>query len=240
MLNLQQLAQYNAGARPVPLGIPPVERRGRPERREAEAAAPGQRMDQVMDMLDYGLLLVAPDGRVRHLNKAARRELELGHPLQLQEGLLHLGTARDAAALRDALSQAALRGLRRLLVLGQGAQRANVAVVPLPPLAGEAEHGVALLLARRQVCEQLTVEWYARSHNLTLAETTVAKGLCADLTPQQIADQQGVGLATVRTQIGSIRLKTGVGSIRALLRQVSLLPPLVNALQGLPGRGLHS
>ena len=57
------------------------------------------------------------------------------------------------------------------------------------------------------------------------------KGLCADFTPLQIAARQGVGLATIRTQIGSIRLKTGAGSIRALVRQVSLLPPLVSVLQ---------
>ena len=40
-------------------------------------------------------------------------------------------------------------------------------------------------------------------------------------------------LATIRTQIGSIRAKTQSGSIRALVRQVAMLPPLVNALQGL-------
>ena len=43
-----------------------------------------------------------------------------------------------------------------------------------------------------------------------------------------------MGLATIRTQIGSIRLKTGAGSIRALVRQVSLLPPLVSVLQARP------
>jgi hypothetical protein len=43
-----------------------------------------------------------------------------------------------------------------------------------------------------------------------------------------------VALSTVRTQIGSIRTKTGAGSIRDLVRQVALLPPLVGALRG-PG-----
>jgi len=62
---------------------------------------------------------------------------------------------------------------------------------------------VLLVLGKRRVCEELTVEWYARSHGLTNAETVVIKGLCADLTPQEIAQRQGVGLATIRTQIGS-------------------------------------
>jgi hypothetical protein len=49
----------------------------------------------------------------------------------------------------------------------------------------------------------------------------------------------------IRTQIGSIRIKTGACSIRALVQQVALLPPLVSALQGgglppLADRVLHS
>jgi len=36
----------------------------------------------------------------------------------------------------------------------------------------------------------------------------------------------------VRTQIGSIRAKTGAASIAELVRQVAVLPPLVGALRG--------
>jgi len=202
----------------------------RHEPRDADTET-GQRLGQVMDLLDYGLVLLGPDGRVQHVNATARRALAAGHPLQLQGDQLLVQSTQDANALREAVTGAARRGLRRLLTLGSGAQRECAAVLPLPPLDEDSGHAVALLLARRQVCEQLTVEWFARTNGLTMAETTVIKGLCADLTPQQIADQQGVGLATVRTQIGSIRQKTGAGSIGALLRQVSLLPPMVSVLQ---------
>jgi DNA-binding CsgD family transcriptional regulator len=209
------------------------------ERRRATATTPviaagtdsGERLTQVLDLLEYGVLLVGADGRVQQMNRAARGALAHGHPLQVEAGLLHVRSAADAVALRDALGQAALRGLRKLLSLTGDDGPQPVAVVPLAPTGNDPQHGVALLLARRQVCEPLTVEWFARSHRLTMAETAVIKGLCADLTPQQIAEQQGVGLATVRTQIGAIRSKTGACSIRALLRQISLLPPLVSVLQ---------
>ena len=110
--------------------------------------------------------------------------------------------------------------LRRLLQLGDAQLRVSVAVVPLPALGADDQPGAAVLLGKRQVCEELTVEWFARAHGLTMAETTVIKGLCADLTPNEIAARQGVGLATIRTQIGSIRAKTGAGSIAELVRQV--------------------
>jgi DNA-binding CsgD family transcriptional regulator len=49
--------------------------------------------------------------------------------------------------------------------------------------------------------------------------------------PTEIAQRQSVAVSTVRTQIGSIRAKTGAGSIRELVRQVAVLPPLVGALR---------
>ena len=206
---------------------------GGPERRSA-AHLQHQRMAQMLDTLDYGMLLIADDGQVSHVNKAARRDMDDMHPLQLDGGQLQARQVQDITPLRDALLGATQRGLRRLLQLGDGRERVSVAVVPLPALGADGLPGAAVLLGKRQVCEELTVDWFARANSLTMAETAVIKGLCADYTPQQIAERQGVGLATIRTQIGSIRQKTGACSIRALVRQVALLPPLVSALQGMP------
>lgn len=200
-----------------------------PERRAGLSLAQ-RRMAQMLDAIDYGMLLLSEETLVLHVNKAARRELDEQHPLQLLGQQLRSRLTQDVLPLRDALA-AAGRGLRRLLTLGDGPQRSTVAVVPLAPVAGEAQHGVLLVLGKRQVCETLSVEWFARSHGLTMAETAVLKGLCASSSPQEIADQQGVRLSTVRTQIGSIRAKTGADSIRGLVRQVAVLPPLVDALQ---------
>ena len=38
-------------------------------------------------------------------------------------------------------------------------------------------------------------------------------------------------VSTVRTQISSVRAKTGAASIRALVKQVAQLPPMVGALR---------
>jgi DNA-binding CsgD family transcriptional regulator len=215
-----------------------------PERRGA-AALPQQRMAQMLDTLDYGMLLLTDTLRVAHVNKAARRDMDEQHPLQLAglplTGLqLQARVGRDVLPLREALVGAAQRGLRRLLQLGEGPHRVSVAVVPLPALGADEQPGAVVLLGKRQMCEELTVDWFARSHGLTMAETAVMKGLCADYTPQAIAERQGVGLATIRTQIGSIRLKTGACSIRALVRQVALLPPLVSALHSAPAAAADS
>ena len=244
MLDLQDLPRAHtvellaklgsAPAAPTGLLLPRPRGYAGPERRGA-GTLQARRMAQMLDTLDYGMLLLSDTGQVLQINKAARRDMDDDHPLQFDGNTLLARRSQDAVPLREALAGAAERGLRRLLQLGDGRARISVAVVPLPALGADERAGVAVLLGKRQVCEELTVEWFARSHSLTMAETAVIKGLCADFTPQQIAERQGVGLATIRTQIGSIRLKTGAGSIRALVRQVALLPPLVSALHGLVG-----
>lgn len=206
-----------------------------PERRSA--ASQGSRwLALMLDEIDYGMVLIAESGQVLHVNHAARAELEGDHPLALQGREIRARLPKDVAPLADAL-QAAQRGLRRLLTLGGREHPLQVAVVPLGTMAPTAVSGgsqpqaTLLLLGKRRVCEHLSVQWFARTHALTPAETRVLEALCQGLDPREVAEQFGVGLATVRTQIGSIRAKTGSESIRDLVRRIAVLPPMVSTLR---------
>jgi len=185
----------------------------------------------MLDEIDYGVLLIDHHGFVRLVNHIARHELDASHPLKLVGGRLHADSRTDHAELLDALDAATLRNPRRLLLLGDGAQRVSASVVPLG--AGVLEGGTAtmLLLGRRRVCENLSVQCFARSRRLTPAEERVLQALCAGASPTTIAARQGLKISTIRTQIGGIREKTGARSIRALLRLVATLPPMVQALR---------
>ena len=99
--------------------------------------------------------------------------------------------------------------------------------VPLP--GGPAL--VAAVFGRRRLCEPMSVQWFARAHGLTPAETRVLELLCEGLDPRDIATLNEVGMATVRTQVNAIRDKTGAASIRALLQQLATLPPMVSSLR---------
>jgi DNA-binding CsgD family transcriptional regulator len=182
-----------------------------------------------LDELDYGVVLLFEGLRVVHLNVAARAELAALHPLQLLAGELRATVARDAAPFHDAIADAAFRGLRRLVTLGRDGERASISVVPLG--AGDpAPCAVLVLLGKRSVCESLSTLGFARSHGLTSGETRVLVALCSGVSPAQVAKQFGVALSTVRSQIGSIRAKTGAESIRALIGQVAVLPPVKSVL----------
>lgn len=197
---------------------------------EREAGSPLARcMAHMLDEIDYGMLLVDHEERVLYMNHAARRELDQDHPLQLHGRQIGTALATEATALQEALA-AAQRGKRRLLTLGRGEQRVGISVVPLDE-TGHPGGPTLLVLGKRQVCEQLSVQGYARAVALTPAETRVLELLCGGVQPTAIASMQGVAVSTVRTQIGSIRSKTGATSIRELVRQVAVLPPLVGALR---------
>ncbi len=238
------------------------ERRQRGQRNPAASKSTGEHqaahlcpwLASMLNEVDYGMLLVDADAQVLHINQTAQTELDADHPLQLLGRSVRAHLPQDVAPLYDALA-GAQRGLRRLLPMGQpaqagqshaGSQRIYVSVVPvstrldagfsLVPVPAGATAGtqVAALLvfSKRHVCSPLSVRGFARCHGLTATETQVLQMVCDGVPPGQIAQHQGVMLCTVRTQITSIRAKTHTLSIRDLVQQVAVLPPLVGALRG--------
>jgi DNA-binding CsgD family transcriptional regulator len=209
-------------------------------RLDDDAPALGRWYEMMLDEIDYGVLLLGSESQVLHINHAAHCELDAQHPLQLLGRQLRARDAGDVVRLHDALQAATQRGLRRLLMLGQDGHRVAVAVVPLRTGGPDGQAATQLSMGKRQMCGGLGVQWFARSHDLTLAETRVLEALSEGLQPNDIAARHGVGISTVRSQIGSIRSKTRSDSIGALVRQVAVLPPLVSALRGEGDRGaLH-
>ena len=209
--------------------VPPAAYRG-PERRAPRRQSHGWLM-AMLDEIDYPMLLLGAELELVHANRSAACELDAQHPLQLLGGILRARRSADVAPLHDALAAAQSRGLRRLISLGEtGAGRVSVAIIPLPRGADDDVPPTLLVFGRRQLCETLTVDWFALEHSLTPAEAQVLKRLCAGLRPQEIARDHGVALSTVRSQVGSIRAKTAAASIRELVSQVSMMPPLVGIL----------
>lgn len=185
-------------------------------------------LSQTLDHVGRGMLLVTDGALVLHANRLARLALDGLQPLRIECGRLRGQNATDTAALLDALDGAMHRGLRRMLSLGQGSAAITVAVLPL----GSVGDGAALVsLPHSRRTHDLAVQSFARQHGFTAAETSVLVALMSGRRPGDIAEDKGVRLSTVRTQIGQLRLKCGAHSIRELLDQVSALPPMLALVQ---------
>ena len=183
-----------------------------------------------LDELDYGIVLLQDDMRIVHINDAARVELDELHPLQLIGDELRARLGRDINPLHEAVQSAAARGLRRLLTLGEDSRGVSISVVPLEGAEVD-RRAVLVVLGKRAVCESLSIHGFARAHSLTTAETRVLVSLCNGVPPALAAQQLGVAVSTVRSQIQSIRAKTGSESIRALIQQIAVLPPVKGTLR---------
>jgi DNA-binding CsgD family transcriptional regulator len=202
------------------------------ERRVASSRS-SQWMSLVLEELDHGVVLLNAAGRVLHANRAAALSLADNHPLELVGPHLRTRLLTDAVPLAEALSGAETSGRRCLLRLGDERSpcgRANVVVVPLNRDVDQA--AVLLILERPALCGELAAQWFALRYLLTPAETEVLKALSAGVKPGDVAARQGVAISTVRSQIQSIRAKSGADSIGELMRQLALLPPLVSSLRG--------
>lgn len=186
---------------------------------------------RVVDELDYGLMLATPDGHVRFANRIALQECRTARCIRLADGIVKAPDARANGEVRKALFGAAA-GRRCMLTLNCGG---SVLVIALVPLGEELDTSsalgtVLLVFGRRQVCEPLSVEFFARERGITLAETAVLRGLCQGQSPADVARQAGVAVSTVRSQICSLRIKTGARSIGELIRMITVLPPIVPVL----------
>ena len=189
-------------------------------------AEPGRAraLARLLDVVDYGMLLVLDEGCVIFANQVARAEMDDAHPLQLLGRQLRARCPRDVVSLHTALHGALYRAKQALLKLGDTAGKAiHIAVVPV---GSEDEHAAAIVFGKKRVCEDLSSDAFARQHGLTLAEARVLRHLCSGERPQDIAYGLGVKLSTVRSQIGSIRAKTDARDIGAIVQRVARLPPL--------------
>jgi len=178
----------------------------------------------VIDQIDQGLALLSADARVLLTNQAFRRACTSSGVVSVENQQLRVPAEQRDALLR-ALQMARL-GRRTLLDLHAGEQRLWLATVPLGGSATAARRQVLVVLGRRQLCEQVSLALFASSHRLTSAEAAVLTHVCHGLCPEEIARSTQVAVSTVRTQICSIRQKTGTSSVGDLVRVLAALPPL--------------
>ena len=187
-------------------------------------------MLRVIDEIDYGILVINARGEILQANHLARHELLTGHLLASVNNVL---TGRSTA-LCEQIEQGmdhACRGQRKLVFLDGSRGDMPVAFIPLSHPLETDSPTVLVLLTRQSACENLAVRMYARAQRLSPSEEAVMIGLCRGLEVSDIARENGVAQSTVRSQVKSLREKTGCASIRRLIQRIHSLPPVVPALR---------
>lgn len=182
-------------------------------------------LQAMLDAIDYGTLLVDESLALLWCNRIGQRWLAAGTAgVELLGRVLHCKDRLRDAALRQAVQLAVERRVQSLVEL----KDCSVAVVPLG--ADREARLASLVLERPEVCSHFTLAAFSRQHQLSPAEGSVLRLLSRGLAPEAIARRNGVALSTVRSQVLSIRAKTGVGSVHELVIRLSRIPPMVGVL----------
>lgn len=185
---------------------------------------------RVFDEIDYGMLIIDPQGGILHANHLARHELAKGCIVKSIGNCLLGSRTQFTEQIQDAI-ESSFRGQRKLVMMQVDDRELSLAFTPLShPLEADAP-SVLVLMSRQSTCDNLAVRMFSRSLNLSRSEESVLVHLCRGLPIGEIARLHGVAESTVRSQIKTLRVKAHVPSIRHLLQRVNSLPPVVPALR---------
>lgn len=176
-------------------------------------------LEQTLDRLAAGVFLCARDGRVVHMNSAARHQTQGGRTLCIVNNRLSPGdpdAARQfALALVDALEDEAetIHGAHSIALPDRGGAGLVATILPLArgerrgiskPFAAAA----AVFVQNPAVLPLFPGEAFAKLHGLTGGELRVALALAPGLQLEEVADMLGIGLQTVKTHLQHIFQKT--------------------------------
>jgi DNA-binding CsgD family transcriptional regulator len=185
---------------------------------------------RVIDEIDYGILVIDAQGQILQTNHLARHELLTGHLLASINNVLTGRSTTLCEQIEQGLAHAC-RGQRKLVFLDGKRGDMPVAFIPLSHPLETDSPTVLVLLTRQSACDNLAVRMYARAQRLSPGEESVMIALCRGLEVSDIAKENGVAQSTVRSQVKSLREKTGCASIRRLIQRIHSLPPVVPALR---------
>lgn len=178
------------------------------------------------DQIACALLACDAGGRLLHANRAGHAVIASGNLLTLAgDRVLRASTSHNDWS--SAVHDAAVDRRCRLFWTGNACDRTMVIAMPIVMKQLRIPTAV-MMLGRRSVCSNLGMELLATRHELTFAERRVFNALLNNTSPRKIAASHGVTIATIRTQIQSVRDKLGVRSIDALLRRAAEVPPITS------------
>ena len=191
---------------------------------------------RALDEVDYGLMVFRHDQTLDYGNHLARVMLGRGDRLYLEQGRLKTRMASRQSELEMGFSRAA-QGIRCLLHIqslhADDLRDFAVALVPMShPAQWDGQAVPVLLIAcRPNLCAPLSLRFFAQAHSLTRTEEAVLADLVQGQEIDDIAKQKGMAIATARSHVKQLRLKTHSSSMRELLNKLSVLPPVVSSVR---------
>jgi PAS domain S-box-containing protein len=190
------------------------------ERRQAE---------ETLNLLSTGMALVDRDCRLLLANRSASRLLDSGDGLALSHGRITATRREQVDHLRDLVdgictgTDAAEDEGAGVMTIdrGDGVRPLSIKVAPVQLNASDdGSRAAAVFIRDLEIRQSVPPEVVAKLFGLTFAEARVVAELVKGKRPQEVADDLGVSLNTVRNQLKQIFSKTNTGRQSELISLV--------------------
>jgi DNA-binding CsgD family transcriptional regulator len=214
------LSLLNASSKP-PSGLSPV---------ADDAAGLANLLMRVLDEVDYALMLFKGDQTLSCSNHMAR--VMLGRGGRLKTRVAARQSELEAGFIRAGQG---IRCMLQIHALNDEDPAQAVALVPMGHPAQWTDQGVPVLLiaCRPSLCAPLSLRFFAQTHGLTRTEEAVLADLVQGQDIEDIARHRNMAMATARSHVKQLRLKTRSSSMREMLGKLAVLPPVVSAVRAL-------
>lgn len=183
---------------------------------------------ETLNRMGCGGLILTTEGEVDALNERGRAILqrELALPEAVAAALPEAGRAVIKALLARARTRFRLDAESWVQLDRPGRRSLVLQAMPLPQAGIVGPHTVVILIDLGELppVKPTTLE---AMFGLTPAEVRLAMLLTSGSTPSEAAQEQGISVATVRSQLSSIFIKTQTrrqGELIALVARLSILP----------------
>lgn len=185
--------------------------------------------EETLNLLATGMILVDRECRLLQANRSAARILDSGDGLALRNGRVTAATNSQSEQLRSVVSRICSgftdgddRAHSVLTIdRGEAVRPLSLMVAPLQLNNPGRNVPVAAIFVRDlEVRRSVPPEVLAKLFGLTPAEARVVVELVTGKRPQEVADELGVSLNTVRNQLKQIFSKTNTGRQSELISLV--------------------
>ena len=173
----------------------------------------------LLDRLSMGIIMADRDGRVRLVNRVARRLIEEKDGLNIDRaGIIRANTADQTHALHDLIRMCAGENAPELernmdadgnlgISLNRPSGKPPFSLLAAP--VGAQRPGAVLFVTDPDQPLAIAPETLVSLYGLTLAESRLVLGLVAGKQIENMSEELGTSIHTLRTQLKSIFRKTG-------------------------------
>lgn len=185
--------------------------------------------EETLNLLSTGMALVDRDCRLLLANHSASRLLDSGDGLALSHGRITASRRDQVDHLRDLVDGVctgtgvpADEGSGVMTIdRGEGVRPLSIKIAPVQLNSGDDGSKVAAVFIRDlEIRQSVPPEVVAKLFSLTFAEARVVVELVKGKRPQEVAEDLGVSLNTVRNQLKQIFSKTNTGRQSELISLV--------------------